>query len=147
MEIPQWLWAAIGGFAAGLLTSLLTKVVLRAYDEYRDRAVRKAQACKDIKGLINLFCDVLEDRDFIKPHVKNFRKELVDNIMDIREKARLLPADLSTEILAQLREISNSFLEIANKEPSASDDEWCSSYSKEIDDICVKLKKLATKFP
>lgn len=145
MKIPSWLWAFIGFAVGSLITPLLTKIVLRAYDEYRDRSVRKTQARKDLKGLITLFCDVWEDRDYIKPHVKNFRQELVDQIMEIREKSRLFPVDLSPETLDQLREISNSFLEIANKEPSANDDEWCCAFSKKIDGICIRLKDLATK--
>lgn len=134
-----------------LITPLLTKIVLRGYEEYRDKSVRKTQARKDLKAQIHLFCDVWEDRDYIKPHVKNFRKELIEHIMKIRENSRLLPADLSPEILAKLREIANHFLSIASKEPRdyfnifQTDDAWCRAFNKEIDDVCIRLKDLATK--
>ncbi|MEM2685263.1 MAG: hypothetical protein QW114_07250, partial [Candidatus Nezhaarchaeales archaeon] len=75
------------------------------------------------KGLITLLINAWRDRESIMPHV-NFRKELVEHIMDIRENATLLPHDLPPKILDELRMITNEFLNIINKKQNISDYEW-----------------------
>ncbi|MEM2497863.1 MAG: hypothetical protein QXR81_05775, partial [Candidatus Nezhaarchaeales archaeon] len=80
----------------------------------------------------------------IMPHV-NFRKELVEHIMDIRENATLLPHDLSPKILDELRMITNEFLNIINKKQNISDYEWSQCFRMEIEEICLKLERWKEK--
>ncbi|MEM2381732.1 MAG: hypothetical protein QXD44_07855, partial [Candidatus Nezhaarchaeales archaeon] len=127
-----------------IFTAFLGKVITRSYDEYRDKVLRRTQARRDLKGLITLLINVWRDRESIMPHV-NFRKELVEHIMDIRENATLLPHDLSPKILDELRMITNEFLNIINKKQNISDYKWSQCFRMEIEEICLKLERWKEK--
>lgn len=132
---------AIGYAVGSLLSPLIAHLLSRAWDDRRDRTIRKTQARKELKAKISFyFCDVWEDRDAIIAHTKSFRKDLVNGVKHIRESLRLLPTDLTNKEINELRDISVNFLQIAKKKPKASDEEWCITFEEKINEVCKKLK-------
>ena len=148
MDFSIWIWVAgaLGYIAGSLITPLVTHLLSRAWDERRDKIVRKTQAREDLKAQISLFCDQWEDRDVIIPFTKSFRKDLVDSIKHIRENSRLLPTELPDKTVDKLLGVSVDFLQIAKKNPRAKDENWCKVHKEGIDKICKRFKDLLKNF-
>jgi hypothetical protein len=138
-----WLVGVIGYFG-GIVSSILTHVLGKMWDEHVNKTSKKLHGRADLKADICLFCDKWRDREVITRVIPTFRKELIEDTINIRQNVRQYFTGLSDEKIAEILDLSNAFLELAARSPEKDDISWLTEHAGEIESVfkrfnCLKI--------
>ncbi len=146
MDQAAWVWLAGAiGYLGGVALTFFTHVLQKIIDDRLSQKQKQIQGRKELQAQIRLFCDKWNHREIIAPLNATFRKELVQDIMEVQENLRLNCLDIPIALEKEIMQLTLTFLEIAGLSQNKSDIIWYTEQGTKIDVIIRRLSEISSR--